>query len=275
MDAFDSIQVSEERRRSELARNALVHATTIILKPLARLLLRHGITFQVFALAAKRAFVQVSKESFSIPGKMQSKSRIALLTGLTRPDVHQVVKDMDRGVAPNPDDWNRAAAVLAGWQDDATYCDAMGRPLILTTRGQDCEFAALVRKYGSDVPKAAVLDELKRQGCVEVDSRGRARLVRKYLNPDVGNAEALRDLGETGTRMLHTLCEGVYGTGNPPHREVFTKMPPALASVFRQKCQGLLERQQQQMQAIVRSHQGQAPANHERTAGVGYYYFEE
>ena len=61
-----------------------------LLKPLFRLLLRYGIPYQAFAELAKQSYVAVAEEDFTLQGRKQTQSRIALLTGLTRKEVNRI-----------------------------------------------------------------------------------------------------------------------------------------------------------------------------------------
>src|SRR3972149_9569723 len=94
---------------------ALSAAVTTLLRPLVRLLLRNGASYGTFSDLAKRVYVDVATEEFGIPGRKQSKSRVSILTGLSRKEVLRVKR------LPPTDDlgagerYNRAARVVAGW----------------------------------------------------------------------------------------------------------------------------------------------------------------
>ena len=62
----------------------LAAAIARILKPLIRILLRNGISYGTFADIAKRQFIDVARNEFSIEGRKQSVSRMSVITGLTR-----------------------------------------------------------------------------------------------------------------------------------------------------------------------------------------------
>ena len=199
-----------EKQQVQRAQRLLTFATMQILRPLVALMLRHGITFQAFSTAAKKVFVRVARDDFAIPGKRQSKSRIALLTGLTRPDVTQLMQDLEHMHQPAPENWNRAHAVLDGWHSDPEFVDGNGFPRSLTYKGADSEFANLVRRYGSDVPKAAVLDELRRAGSVVTRHDGRVAVVRNWIKPERGDEEALSNLGQSGARLVGALAAKAF-----------------------------------------------------------------
>src|SRR4030067_486239 len=100
---------------------ALSAAVTTLLRPLVRLLLRTGGPYRTFSDLAKRVYVDVATEKFGIPGRKQSKSRVSILTGLSRKEVLRVKR------LPGHDDigasqrYNRAVRVLSGGVRDRIF----------------------------------------------------------------------------------------------------------------------------------------------------------
>ena len=62
----------------------------VVLKPIARILLRYGIGFREFAEVAKSAFVDVATAEYGIRGRPTNISRVAVMTGLTRKEVRRL-----------------------------------------------------------------------------------------------------------------------------------------------------------------------------------------
>src|SRR5882762_3948273 len=89
---------------------ALAVALARVLRPLFRIVLRNNMSFKAFLDIAKHTYVQVAASEFRIPGKKQSVSRIALLSGLTRKEVQRL---LDAPAAANDSEagerYNRAA----------------------------------------------------------------------------------------------------------------------------------------------------------------------
>ena len=129
---------------------AVSAAVTNILRPLVRLLLRNGIPYGTFSDIAKRVYVEVATEEFCIPGRKQSKSRVSILTGLSRKEVLRVRR------LPAPEDlgagarYNRAARVIAGWVRDRRFRDDAGNPAELAFEGGAASFGKLVKTYSGD-----------------------------------------------------------------------------------------------------------------------------
>ena len=92
-------------------RRALRGALEQLLRPLCRLLLRHSVSFNAFADMAKRVYVDVALKDFSLPGKKPTESRVAVLSGLTRKEVHRILADPVLDGAEGFERYNRATRV--------------------------------------------------------------------------------------------------------------------------------------------------------------------
>ena len=68
----------------------LRRALSLMFKPLVRLLIAQGVTHAEFAETAKEVYVETALRHFETDGKV-NKSRIAILTGLTRKEVKNVI----------------------------------------------------------------------------------------------------------------------------------------------------------------------------------------
>ena len=91
---------------------ALSAAVLRILRPLVRILLRSGVSYNSFADLAKWVYVDVATQEFGIEGRKQSTSRVSVLTGLSRKEVSRVRRlrrPDDRATAER---YNRAARVI-------------------------------------------------------------------------------------------------------------------------------------------------------------------
>src|SRR5213594_1962789 len=179
---------------------ALTAALERVLRPLFRIVLRNNMSFKAFLDIAKHTYVQVAANEFRIPGKKQSVSRIALLSGLTRKEVQRLLdapdandKDSEAG-----ERYNRAARVVAGWVRDTDFSDAEGNPKTLQLQDgpqNRASFAELARRFSGDIPFRAVLDELLRVGVVEKLDDGNIRLKSRAYVPESGDADKLNILG--------------------------------------------------------------------------------
>src|SRR5690349_16318702 len=91
----------EERRCMEPASTESVLAVTRQwLKPVIRVLICCGISWQQFAGLAKSAYVEVATRQFGKRGRPTNVSRVAVLTGLTRRDVRKQRERVEAEPAP-------------------------------------------------------------------------------------------------------------------------------------------------------------------------------
>ena len=115
---------------------ALVNALFRLMKPLVRILLRNGVPVDVFEDVARRAYVVVADEDFTLEGRKQSVSRIGVLTGLNRKEVARLRKLGDRGAIVDMQQHNRAERVLTAWLREPEFVDERGDPKVLPFDGE-------------------------------------------------------------------------------------------------------------------------------------------
>lgn len=258
-------------------RDILHGAVTRLLKPLARILLRHNISFLTFSDLAKRVFIEVAEEEFPPEGRKQSVSRIAMLTGLSRKEVLRIKR------LPPPSDGEamaqqeRSTRIISGWTRDPRFQDQDGAPLPLHFEGQEGSFYDLVRRYSGDIPPRAVLDELMRVGLAERQEDGRIRLVARAYIPQAGTAEKLSILGSEACDLLDTIDHNIHAEGEEPYfqRKVcYYRFParylPELRKLTRRRSQELLE----ELNRWMAEHDEAGADEDARRTGVSIYYFE-
>lgn len=141
-----------------------------VMRPLVRLLLRHGVTYPAFAAALKRVFLDAARAELESRGMARTDSALTLLSGVHRRDVRQLTRgaaapESSTAAAPAAA-FGLATEVVARWLSDPAF---EGRAL---PRGGDDGFDALVAGVSRDVRPRAVLDELLRLGAVREDEAG-------------------------------------------------------------------------------------------------------
>ncbi len=174
------------------------------LRPLVRLLLRHGVTYTAFAAALKRVFLDVAREELALRGMPATSSALTLLSGVHRRDVRQLsmpepaAKAASAGAPAVP--LSVAGEVVARWMADPAWQTkpakrrtggSAGQPAahaVLPRSGQGASFDALVASVSSDVRPRAMLDELLRLGVVAERDDGVALLADGFA-PRQGLAE--------------------------------------------------------------------------------------
>ena len=203
-----------------------------LLQPLARFLLRNGVPYTAFKDIAKRAFVDVAQNEFELPGKKQTISRIATITGLSRKEIRRVIdvkSDHDEDMISR---YNRAARVVYGWVHNPDYADATKNTAILPLEGPGATFSTLVKTYSGDVPARAILDDLVQVGVVKRLDENRVQLLSRAYIPTMGDAEKLTLLGRDVSGLISTMDKNIHKTGAKPffQRKVFYDNLPEQAT---------------------------------------------
>jgi hypothetical protein len=246
------------------------------------LLLRYGLPYGVFADVAKRVYVEVARDEFTIYGRKQTRSRVSVLTGLSRKEVKRVeslVRPTDAEAAQR---YNRAARVLSAWTRDPLYLDTSGLPRPLDVEGNPQSFAALAKKYSGDVPARAILDELLRVGALALDQDGRAHLLARAYIPVSGEVDKLAILGADVGDLISCIDHNLT---SPPADAFFQRkvsydnLPRDAADELRPlaaiRAQALLEELDAWMALRDRDTNPSVGGAGRARASVGIYYYEE
>ncbi|MFQ6021534.1 MAG: DUF6502 family protein [Acidiferrobacterales bacterium] len=263
-------------------RQILSFAVRRMLRPLVRMLLRSGIPYGLFADLAKQAYVEIANEEFEIPGRKQTVSRVAVITGLTRKEVTRIKELTTVDAAEVADRYNRAARVITGWIRDARFINKRGDPMPLPLEGKEPTFSELVKEFSGDVPARAILDELTNVGAVERMPDGRIRLLTRAYVPRDSKADKLGILGTDVKHLIATIDHNVHQEGAEPRfqRKVeYDNLPvealKELRALSAKQAQALLERIDRWMAAHDRDTNPKIEGSGRKRAGMGIYYFEE
>ena len=205
-------------------KNHLRHALSLMLKPLVRLLIAQGVTHAEFSETAKEVYVETALRHFEKEGKI-NKSRVAILTGLTRKEVKNVV---DRALTTSTKEktHSRPARVLTGWYSDPAYQGPYGIPLELPYESGDIaepSFMALVKNYSGDMAPRQMLNQLLEAGSiVEVDGRYKA-VSRIFMHTKL-SPSALDRLGKVGYRFFSTAAKNTDADRESGAKTLFDRM---------------------------------------------------
>ncbi len=263
--------------------SSLANAVLRLLKPLVRILIRHGGSYGEFRDLARRAYVETAEADFQIDGRRQTMSRIAMLTGIQRKEVSRLLDEDWESTEPMDLSYNRGVRVISGWQRDSQFLDDRGSPAPLSFDGGDASFSELVRRHSGDLTARAVLDELERVGAVRRDDAGVIHLISisGYVPTD-DEAAQFNILGSCVSDLLGTLDHNlVHDETRLQLTTAYNNLPRAAVDEFRElsKAQSLLLLKQ--MDTWLAEHDrdvkaGSLDASEDRyRAGVGIYYIEE
>ncbi len=191
-------------------------ALRTLLKPLVRLLLSQGITHAEFAEAAKDVYVEMSLRDFS-DGRV-NKSKVAILTGLTRKEVANVISRAlnDESYAK---EFSRPSRVLSGWHNDPDYVGPYGIPVEIPydsepESGKPPSFVHLVRTYSGDMAPKGMLEELERVGSVIRTNDDLIKVVRRDFEPQRLSPALIERFGDVGFNFLSTIAKNVEKEGS-------------------------------------------------------------
>jgi hypothetical protein len=254
-----------------------------ILLAIARLALRRGVPFDAVVELAKRAFVEVAHREFTIRGRKQSASRVAVLTGIHRKEVKRVLGADGPADEPASERVTCAAGVVTGWRRDKKFTDRRQQPLALPFDAPPPSFSDLVRQYGKgDIPARAVLDELARVGAVTRLRDGRIRLVATAYVPATTSPEAASILGTDVSDLIATIDHNLSckpGEGWFQRKVSYDNLPAEALEDVRARVeregQGVLEK----LDGVISKHDRDSNPKVEGTGRkrvmVGVYYFED
>jgi hypothetical protein len=196
-------------------------AVEVLLQPLARLMIDHGLQLPSMVELLKKALVAEALHTYGLQDKGSSDTRIALLTGVHRKDVKRL-RDAPPEAGPTPPLVPMAASVVARWISEPRYLQADRTPRALartpgkSTPGEP-DFTALVAEISRDVGARAVLDELVRLGVVQVTPDGLVRLVATAFVPQQGRDESFHFLARNVSDHLATAAHNLApGREGPP-----------------------------------------------------------
>jgi hypothetical protein len=264
---------------SDSTQQILSKALYKMLRPLVRLLLRHGICYRLFADIARHAYVDAAMEDFAIPSRKPSFSRVAVLTGINRKDIAKL-KERPHPLDGAGNNRNPSAQVIDAWIADARFHDSQGRPAVLPIDGGPVDFTQLVNDYSTDLPVRALLDELLRIGAVERVGEGVRLLTPAYI-PYEDVEEKIRIMGTAAKDLLTTLDYNLsrHGPGTYLQRTVsFNNIPVELLERIRSRShaegEDFLLKMNEWLAQYDRDNNTDLVGSGRVRAGIGIYYFE-
>lgn len=197
-------------------RSAIVlQAALGLFKPLARLMLRHGVVYPVFAAALKRVFLEAARDELRRDGRPLTDSAVSLLSGVHRRDVRNLTR-LNTARTPVPAPMNMATQVVARWLSAPQHQDEQDEAQHLSRS----DFDALVASVSSDIRPRTVLDELVHLGIAQETDAG-VRLLDAGFTPRKGFAEMAHLLQENIRDHLAAASGNMDGDANFLEQSVF------------------------------------------------------
>jgi hypothetical protein len=261
----------------------IISAFLVVLKPIARILLRYGIGFREFAEIAKTAFVDVASSEYGLRGRPTNISRVAVMTGLTRKEVRRIRDKIGDGkqtvVVKHTPMWD----ILHYWHADREFLASDGRPAKLPFAGEEGSFSSLVRRFGGDIPPGAMRTELKRVGAVKEDEDGELEVLKRYFRPKGDHESLISLLIHAVYPTVATLSHNTDPDRNGytwPQRVAFTQAVrksdvPRLKRIAGDRITAFTESIDDLFMAYETLNENDIVEEEKTTLAVGVFYFED
>lgn len=214
---------------SDSVKTGLLAAYAKLMRPLIRILLRHGVTYAELSEVVKTVYVSIAAHEFRVPGKKMSKARIAIVTGLTRKEVQRISEAKYSDVSGPRTNLSRIGRVLSGWHTDPDFTGPYGMPLELRYDSDvpaDATFTRLVQRYSGDMTPRAMLDELLRVGIVVETDQSWFKVLRREYVPYTLAPDFLETVGNGIHNFVHTIETNMRKAGPGQGRLERTVFPP-------------------------------------------------
>ena len=260
-------------------------ALQVLFRPVARLMIGHGVTLAAATEWLKQALVEEAVGSFALDTAGSSDARVSLLTGVHRKDVRRL-RELNADSHATAVRTPATTLVVARWISDPRFLETDRQPLALArTPGKGAadepSFPDLVQAISRDLSPRAMLDELLRLGIASVDTIDRVHLQQPGFVPQPGAAEGLAFLGQhVSDHLSAAVHNNAPGSSAPPMLDqtvysngLTTEQVEALHALARKQWHDqLVVFLQAATQAEARSQASEAPKHRIR---LGSYFWTE
>ena len=272
---------------SSAIQDRVLSATGACLRPIARVLLRCGVSYRQFADMAKGAFIEEALSERDSRGRRANTSRVSVRTGISRKEVARY-RNLEEGVALHAETnkiglahySGHAARVLQVWHSDNRFVGESGEPSDLPYSGESGSFVSLVKIAGGDVPPGAVKAELLAAGAVVELESGMLKALKRHFVPGSVDEKLVFGLTHILFPVLEGMARNTSGVAKEPwvqrlaySRRLLPSALPLFRHIARERCGDFV----QSVDDWLVSHE--ADREVERgpvmSVGVGVFYFED
>jgi hypothetical protein len=259
-------------------RSRLLNACYLFLLPVARFLLRNGISFTEFAEICRVAFVEAASSDYGIRGRPTNISRVSAMTGIARKEVRRI-RTTTRAYSGNPRvELGRLSDILHRWYTNPPYCNKTNEPKPLRYASGKVSFARLVKECAGDIPIGAIKAELLRFGAVSEDAAGRLYAQRRHVVPDDPSDKLINSLALSLRGLASTVAFNTTQSGSDIGRiERFVSseaLPEDAVATLRADLRSRITSFTEAIDDSFSAHEPKVPAKG-RTIGVGVFYCED
>jgi len=214
--------------------DSLIHKiqqmSSLLLRPLVRLLLKHGVSHRTLEQQVRHIFVSEAAELLKDRDARPTVSSLAVLTGLSRKEVKRIIESDFRGIAEETVSRNRVVRTLSAWCNHEDF-SRDGVAKVLPAEGEG-SFAELVRRFSGDMTPAAMLAILLHSENV-IHTSGGVTLQKKEYLPLETSHERLMLFGTDTAELMGTIEHNLETTGDQRwfQRKVSSHLVPKQAVV--------------------------------------------
>lgn len=221
---------------SDSVRNALFAASRRLLVPLARLLMKQGVSADELKILIDQSCVQAAQDQLTERGAVVTASRITAITGQPR---YLVSSALAAGEKMLPVKRSLRASysqrVLTGWYEDREFLTRTGDPAVLPAKGEGTTFETLVDRYGGGTRVGVIRKELIDSGSVTALPGKKLAAVRRTVSPGGADPATIAQMGEAVGALLAAFEQNLSkGPGEQlPVRGVSRAAPESVVPLFR------------------------------------------
>jgi hypothetical protein len=263
---------------SETLKGAVRGAVLRLLEPLVKLLLDAGVGVGDLMSLVKVAYVKAASERDGKgEGERGNIGRIAVVTGLNRPEIAAILAKGEAGSRSIEHSRQRAERVLSGWWADEEFLTPQGEAAVLRLKGPRRSFEALCRRYSGEYRIAPILDELLRVRAVRRMPEGRIQALSRTYATVRWDPEGIAALGDQLAEHCATLVANLEQPTRPrlARQVVNARLDPRYAPVLIRDIENNLRIQADSLHDTLNDplHRA-APGAPAMRLGVGIYVFE-
>jgi hypothetical protein len=268
---------------TDSVKQTLLGTFRVLLGPLVRILLRQGVSYAEFSEVAKAVYVEIALKDFKVSGRRATKTRLAVMTGLTRKEIKRVIDDAQKERFELKISYNRLGRVLVGWHTDPDFTGPYGLPLELQYESpspNDVSFAVLVKKHSGDMSPRSILDELIRVNAVKETDTGWFRVLRREYIPEAQGVHNFERVGTVIRNFINTIefnmmkretGKGRFERAAVADDGIRSQDLPKFDAFLREKCQALLEEIDNWLTNLPRPDRGKG--DKVIRTGIGMYHY--
>ncbi len=263
-----------------LQADQIAAALTKVFRPMVRMLLRLGVPLRAAADALRWTYVDVATHEFAMEDNRQSKSRVAVITGLSRTEVERLQREPAIDPDRNRSTLNRASRVLSAWQRECRYTDSKGKPKVLSLDGE-LSFQSLVEDFSGGATMRSVLDELVNKQAVRIDEDRRVHVLTGNLLVTSDASEQLNLMSVTSSDLIETmernfrLTDDRYLQAYIDQEGVPFDRLPELRTWIRQQSGVFMDAFEAEVRRLAADASIPRSADHRcERLGMGLYYFQ-